>query len=95
MSDAVSEAEPKAKKAKASAVAAAAAKTEEKKSDELAGPKAAGEEHPSDRYETPMEYDPTAKVPVVIVLVWSCAIIGFISYMAVYLFPDLALWGNP
>ena len=93
MSDAASEAEPKAKKAKPVAVvAAAAAKAEQKSEEQLPGP---GEEHPSDLYETRIEYAPTAKVPIVIVLVWICAIIGFAAYLGTYLFPDLALWGNP
>lgn len=91
MSDAVSEAEPKAKKAKpAAAVAAAAA---QKSADD--GPPPPSVEHSSDRYETLMEYDPTAKVPIIIVLVWICAIVGFVAYCATYLFPDLALWGSP
>jgi hypothetical protein len=94
MSDAASEAEPKGKKAKSqAAVAAAAAKAEEKK-EELVPP-GPSEEHASDLYETRMEYDPSAKVPIIVILIWICAIIGFVAYMAVYLFPDLALWGNP
>jgi hypothetical protein len=94
MSDAASEAEPKAKKAKpVAAIAAAAAKAEEKGTEESApGP---SEEHNSDLYETRMEYDPTAKVPIIIVLVWICAIIGFAAYLGVYLFPELSLWGKP
>lgn len=94
MSDAVSEAEPKAKKAKpAAAVAAAAAQAEQKSAEET--PPEPSVEHNSDLYETRMEYDPTAKVPIIIVLVWVCAIVGFVAYCATYLFPDLALWGNP
>jgi hypothetical protein len=93
MSDAVSEAEPKAKKAKpAAAVAAAAAATQRSAEDTPPEPSV---EHNSDLYETRMEYDPTAKVPIIIVLVWICAIVGFVAYCARYLFPELALWGSP
>ncbi len=92
MSDAVSETDSKVKKTKpAAAVVASAAKVNEA----TETPPGPSEEHASDRYETLMEYDPSAKVPIIIVLVWICAIIGFAAYLGTYLFPDLALWGSP
>ena len=74
-----------AQKGKAAAPAAAVAD----------GPPDAIVEHGSDLYETVMEYDPSSRVPIIVILIWVCAIVGFVAYMATYLFPDLALWGKP
>jgi hypothetical protein len=49
----------------------------------------------SETHETLMAYDPASKMPVLVTLVWSCALIGFGLYLAYYLFPDLAAWGKP
>jgi hypothetical protein len=59
------------------------------------GPPGPMVEHPSDLYETALEYDHTSKMPVLVLVVWVCAILGFLAYMAVYFVPDLALWGKP
>jgi hypothetical protein len=59
------------------------------------GPPGPMEEHPSDLYETALEYDHSSRMPILVILVWVCAVIGFASYLAAYYFPDLALWGKP
>ena len=52
-------------------------------------------ESQADRFETLIEYDPTSRVPIVVVVVWVCALIGLGTYAVTLLLPDLALWGKP
>jgi hypothetical protein len=52
-------------------------------------------ESQTDRHETLIEYDHTAKVPLPVALVWICALIGLGAYTIVWLLPELALWGAP
>ena len=55
----------------------------------------AGVESQGDRFETLMEYDPTGRLPLPVVLVWICALIGLGTYAVTLYFPELARWGNP
>lgn len=48
-----------------------------------------------DRFETVLEYEPDTKLPVPVVLVWICALIGLGAYCVTLYFPDLALWRGP
>ncbi len=58
------------------------------------------EEHPtmteseSDRHETQLEYDPSSKVPLAVVLVWICALVGLGTYLVTLYLPDLAAWSK-
>jgi hypothetical protein len=52
-------------------------------------------EDAGDRSESLIEYDPTSKVPIVVALVWVCAVVGLGAYAIMWLFPELALWGKP
>jgi len=52
-------------------------------------------ESQGDRFETLMEYDLKAKLPLPVALVWVCAIIGLGAYAVTLYFPELARWGNP
>jgi hypothetical protein len=66
----------------------------------VAAPAAAPAEVPEiedagDRKESLIQYDPTSKVPIVVVLVWVCALVGLGAYTITWLLPELALWGKP
>jgi hypothetical protein len=61
---------------------------------EPAGPEPMVESE-TDRHETILVYDPSAKMPLAVILVWVCALIGLGTYTVTLLFPDLALWGKP
>jgi hypothetical protein len=52
-------------------------------------------ESQQDRFETVLEYEPSAKMPVPVVLVWACALIGLGTYAVTFYFPDLTLWHGP
>jgi len=52
-------------------------------------------ESQEDRFETVLTYEPDAKLPATVVLVWACALIGLGAYTVGLLLPDLALWGAP
>jgi hypothetical protein len=45
-----------------------------------------------DRFETVLEYEPNAKMPVPVVLVWACAMIGLGTYAVSFYVPELSLW---
>ena len=51
-------------------------------------------ESQADRFETVLEYEPSAKLPAAVVVVWCCALIGLGAYAVNFYFPDLALWGG-
>ena len=59
--------------------------------DELSAP---GPMTESDHFETQLEYEPGAKLPILVVLVWVCALVGLGAYSMTYFVPDLALWGK-
>jgi hypothetical protein len=48
-----------------------------------------------DRFETLIEYQPDAKLPAPVILVWLCALIGLGMYVVTFYLPDLAAWGKP
>ncbi len=52
-------------------------------------------ESQTDRHETRLEYDPTSRVPIPVVIVWICALIGLGAYTVIWLLPELSLWGRP
>ncbi len=52
-------------------------------------------ESDQDRFETILQYEPSAKVPVPVMLVWMCALVGLGTYLVTLYLPDLALWGKP
>ncbi len=52
-------------------------------------------EDASDRKESIIAYDPTSRVPIVVVLVWVCALVGLGAYTITWLLPELALRGKP
>jgi hypothetical protein len=45
-----------------------------------------------DRFETLIQYEPNAKLPAAVVLVWACALIGLGAYAVTLYFPELSLW---
>ncbi len=49
----------------------------------------------TDRHETLMAYDPSSRIPILVVLVWVCAFTSLGIYCASYYFPDLAAWRAP
>lgn len=51
-------------------------------------------ESASDSDETVMEYDPNAHVPIVVIAVWVCAMIGLAIYSIFYYLPDLQKWAH-
>jgi hypothetical protein len=59
---------------------------------EQPGPQVESQE---DRFETVLAYEPDAKLPTPVVLIWACAAIGLGAYALTFYFPDLALWGHP
>jgi hypothetical protein len=48
----------------------------------------------SDTHETRLEYDPTGRLPIPVVLVWVCALVGLAVYAVALYLPDLALWAK-
>jgi hypothetical protein len=52
-------------------------------------------ESDGDRFETLIEYEPSAKVPKTVMLVWLCAVVGLGAYLVNLYLPELALWGKP
>jgi hypothetical protein len=48
----------------------------------------------SDAHETILPYDPTGKLPIPVVLVWLCALVGLGVYAVTLYLPDLALWAK-
>jgi hypothetical protein len=66
-------------------------------SETAAGDPAAGPlvESAKDTHETEMTYDASSRVPWWVVAVWICSMAGFVAYLVIYLFPDLARWGAP
>jgi hypothetical protein len=49
-------------------------------------------ESETDEHETLIEYNPTSKMPLAVILVWICALVGLGTYMVTLYLPDLALW---
>ena len=52
-------------------------------------------ESATDDHETKMTYDPSSRIPILIVLVWVCAFASLGIYCASFYFPDLAAWRAP
>ena len=52
-------------------------------------------ESATDDHETKMAYDPSSRLPVLVVLVWVCAVASLGLYCASFYFPDLAAWRAP
>ena len=52
-------------------------------------------ESAGDEHETQMAYDASSRVPWWVIVVWAFTVIGFVAYVARYVFPDLAQWGRP
>lgn len=52
-------------------------------------------ESPADTHETKMAYDPSSRVPWLVILVWVCALTGLGIYCASFYVPDLAAWRTP
>lgn len=52
-------------------------------------------ESPEDTHETPMAYDPLARVPLLVILVWVCAFTCLAIYAVSFYYPDLAAWRQP
>lgn len=52
-------------------------------------------ESATDDHETRMTYDESSRVPWWVIAVWIIAMIGYLTYVSLYLFPDLATWGRP
>jgi hypothetical protein len=46
----------------------------------------------SDGAETAMTYGPNANVPIVVIAVWICAMLGLGAYAVLYYVPDLSKW---
>ncbi len=49
-------------------------------------------ESDTDRHETHLVYDPSSRIPLPVILVWVCAVIGLGTYLVTLYLPDLALW---
>ena len=52
-------------------------------------------ESAADTHETKMAYDPSSRVPVLVILVWLCAFTCLGIYCASFYYPDLAAWRTP
>ncbi|MEP7123085.1 MAG: hypothetical protein ABJE95_19310 [Byssovorax sp.] len=52
-------------------------------------------ESATDNHETKMTYDPSSRLPILVILVWVCAFTGLGIYGASFYFPDLAAWRAP
>ncbi len=52
-------------------------------------------ESPADTHETRMTYDPSSRVPILVILVWVCAFTCLGIYCASFYYPDLAAWRTP
>jgi hypothetical protein len=52
-------------------------------------------ESATDNHETKMAYDPSSRIPILVVLVWVCAFTSLGIYCASFYFPDLAAWRAP
>jgi hypothetical protein len=52
-------------------------------------------ECPADTHETKMAYDPSSRVPALVILVWVCAFTCLGIYGASFYYPDLAAWRTP
>ncbi len=52
-------------------------------------------ESPADTHETRMAYDPSSRVPILVILVWLCAFTCLGIYCASFYYPDLAAWRTP
>ena len=52
-------------------------------------------ESATDSHETKMAYDPSSRIPILVVLVWICAFTSLGIYCASFYFPDLAAWRAP
>jgi len=52
-------------------------------------------ESPADTHETKMVYDPSSRIPVLVMLVWACAFVCLGIYCASFYYPDLAAWRTP
>lgn len=52
-------------------------------------------ESPADAHETKMTYDPSSRVPVLLMLIWACAFVCLGIYCASFYYPDLAAWRRP
>ena len=52
-------------------------------------------ESATDNHETLMAYDPSSRIPILVVLVWVCAFTSLGIYCASFYFPDLAAWRAP
>lgn len=52
-------------------------------------------EDAADEHETAMAYNEHSRVPWWVIAVWAITLIGFVTYLVRYLFPDLAQWGTP
>ena len=52
-------------------------------------------ESPADTHETKMAYDPSSRIPVLVILVWVCAFTCLGIYCISFYYPDLAAWRRP
>ena len=52
-------------------------------------------ESTTDDHETKMAYDPSSRIPILVILVWVCAFTSLGIYCASFYFPDLAAWRAP
>ena len=48
-----------------------------------------------DEHETRMTYDPTGRLPLIVAVIWICAMLAFSIYFFRYYLADLRLWGSP
>jgi hypothetical protein len=92
MSDAANEALPAVGSAEAEAEATPAAERPEAGGTEPSGTPALVE---SDHRETVIPYDPSGRMPRLVMAMWVVALVSLAAYTVVYLLPDLARWGRP
>lgn len=52
-------------------------------------------ESPTDNHETKMAYDPSSRIPILVILVWVCAFVCLGIYCVSFYYPDLAAWRKP
>ncbi|MCC6554544.1 MAG: hypothetical protein IT372_16315 [Polyangiaceae bacterium] len=48
-----------------------------------------------DAHETRMTYDPSSRVPKIVMAVWATLLVSYVLYMSKYFVPDLMKWGRP
>lgn len=52
-------------------------------------------ESATDKHETLMAYDPSSRIPILVVLVWVGAFVSLGIYCVSFFLPDLAAWRAP